>query len=635
MTTKKKQFNYVFFSAIGVVVMFCLLIAINLIASASKLRVDLTENNLYTLSDGTRSILNSLEAPVEIRFYVSQDNMPVTLKTYAVFVEDLLEEYEKVANGNLVVKKFNPVPDSDAEDSANLDGVEGRMLPSGERIYLGLAVSFLDSTVPIPFLSPDRESHLEYDITRAISQVMETDKPVIGVMTALPMFGQINPMAMRMGRGGQTDPWVVIEELQKDFEVREIDPTTTSIDDDVRLLMVVHPKNLGNQTQYAIDQFLLDGGSLMVFLDPLSIVDSQNTPSNNPLQGSMSSNSSLKTLTDAWGVEFDDSKVLADMTYITGINRGGAQEQSPTVLSLTADAMNPDALVTSEISNMLVPFAGSFSLQPPEGIEHQVLVHSSQDSQLVEKIMAQFSSKQVVQEFSASEKQHPLVVRLNGTFNTAFPEGKPEPSSSNTNAAPETASSNPNHLATSSSEGVVVLFSDVDFIYDQFAVQVGNILGQRIVLAQNNNLALVQNLADLLAGDKNLISMRSRATSRRPFTVFREMEKKAQQEYRSKIRDLESTLQETQTRLRELQRAQQGQSQQMILSQEQKEEIERFRRKEAQVNQELKEVRRNLRKDVDALENKLKWVNIAAMPALVTLFGLFLALIKRQRTAAK
>ena len=631
MVGQKKGIENFLFSVGGVIAMLLLVAGIYIISHLVAKRVDLTEEKMYTLSEGTKAILKKLDTPVQIRFYATQgEDMPVEFRTYAQRVEDILNEYRKYGGKNIQVKKLDPQPLSDAEDSANLDGVEGQGSPFGEKIYLGLSVSMLDSKVALPFLDPGRERLLEYDISRAVANVMNTKKAVVGVISSLPIFGQMNPMMMQMG-GGRQQPWVFISELKRDFEVRELQPSVEKIDDDVNVLLVVHPKNFSDGALYAIDQFVLRGGKLLAFVDPMSVVDSRNAPGNNPLQGAMNAGSSLEKLTKAWGLEYDVSKVVADLVFSTKINRGqGRAEEAPGVLSLTSQAVNTNDVVTSQVDNILMPFAGAFTGKAVEGLTQSILIHSSPQSQLVEKFMAEFGGESITKDFKASGTQYPLAVRLTGKFKSAFPDGAP--ASGDTNAP----TANTSHLKEGKAETSVVLVGDSDMLFDQFVAQVQEFLGNRMVFPVNGNLNLVQSIVEQSAGDQNLIAIRSRATMNRPFTRIRDMQVAAADRYRTKIKELEGSLQETQSRLNELQQAKQSTGQQkMIMSPEQEAELKRFREKEGQVSKELKQLKKDLARDVKSLENTLKWINIAGMPFLVTLAGISLALVKRKKTAAK
>ncbi|MGN6642096.1 MAG: GldG family protein, partial [Verrucomicrobiota bacterium] len=312
---QKKSLETILYSTIGVVVMAAILIAVNVITGTFRQRVDLTKEKAFTLSEGTRAILGKLDAPVKIRFYSTQSDTAtpysVMLKSYSKKVEDLLAEYKQASHGKIVIERFDPQPDSDAEDSARMDGVEEQTLPSGEKFYMGLAVSMgLDSKQTIPFLSPDRERQLEYDLSRAISRVVTPEKPVVGVLSSLPVFGQpSNPMMQQMGQRGQ-EAWALIGELRKDFTLRNVPMTTDKIDDEIKVLLVIHPSEISDAAQYAIDQFVLRGGKLVAFLDTQSLVGSQR--SQNPMMGAMpGAGSSLDKLLKAWGLQFDTSKVVA------------------------------------------------------------------------------------------------------------------------------------------------------------------------------------------------------------------------------------------------------------------------------------------------------------------------------------
>src|SRR5947208_8447196 len=293
---KKKQFETILYSTVGVAAMFVLLVGFNVVSAAFKQRIDLTKERAYTLSQGTKAILKKIDTPVKIRFYCTraENATPETvfLRNYAQQVEDLLEEFKQNAGSKLLIQKFNPLPDSDAEDSAKLDGIEGQAVSAeGEPFYLGVAVNMLDESVAIPFLSPSRERMLEYDVARAISQVITPQKPVVGVMSALPVFGEFNPMMARMGQRGQ-EPWILITELKRDFTVKEVSLAVDRIDDDIKVLVVIYRREISEAAQFAIDQFVLRGGKAVVFLDPLSIADNRSNPSN-PLQGAMSSGATL------------------------------------------------------------------------------------------------------------------------------------------------------------------------------------------------------------------------------------------------------------------------------------------------------------------------------------------------------
>ena len=622
---KTKNLERFLYSTIGVIAMLLILVAFNLIAAQFKQRVDLTAERAYTLSPGTRAILAKLDTPVQVRFYCTRNvsTMPVVLTTYAQRVEDLLDEYRQASKGKIEIQRLNPEPDSDAEDSARLDGVEGQPLRSGERIYLGLSVSMLDQKQTIPFFAPDRERLLEYDISRAIARVMATEKPSVGVMSSLPVMGQINPMMQRQQRGQRA--WALIDELKRDFTIKQVEMTADKIPDDIKLMLVIHPKAISDATQFALDQFVLRGGKLVAFLDPMCALDRP------PMQTGMMpqpSASNLEKLFQAWGLVFDTSKVVADMEHVAPLQEG----PNPAVLALNEIAVNKDDVVTAEADNLVMAFAGAFVGTPKDGITETVLIKSSKRSQLVEAMMAQMMGAQIARDFAAGGVEYPLAVRLNGKFKTAFPEGKPKPSPTPGNPEkPEEKSTEPS-LKESSQPTTIVLVGDADMIQDPLAIrELGTLTGQRLIIPSNSNLSFAQSIVEQLAGDSNLISVRSRASRERPFTVVQKLQADAEANYQNKIRELEDSLAETQRKMNELQRSKGEDGQRFILSPEQQQELVNFRKTEANVKGQLKDMRRELRASIDSLENRIKWLNIAGMPAVVILAGFAFSMTRRKR----
>lgn len=365
----KKGLQSSLFSIAGVAVMAVILIFVNWLGSRAKTRLDLTEDRAYTLSAGTRAILAKLDTPVQVRFYATrgENKMPVYLKNHAQVVQDLLDEFRQVSKGKIEVQKLDPEPDSDAEDSARLDGVEARMIQfGGDPVYLGLSVTMLDAKETEPFLDPREERQLEYKIARAISRVMTTEKPVLGLMSTLPMTGGMNPMTMRTGR--PSPPWMFYSELNRSFNVKTVEMTADKIPDDVKVLLLVHPKGISEQAQWAVDQFVLRGGKLMALLDPLAVLDAQAGG-----QFGATSSSSLDKLLGAWGLKFDPTKVVADLNFVGQTGQG----PNPTVLALTENAVNKEDVLTSGVSSMLFAFSGAFTGTPADGLNQTILIKST------------------------------------------------------------------------------------------------------------------------------------------------------------------------------------------------------------------------------------------------------------------
>ena len=623
----QKKTENLLYSAGGLAAAFMILVLLNLVLGAVRGRIDLTQGKLYTLSDGTRAVLDKLQAPVKIRLYFTQsdNSVPLPVKSYGRRVEDLLAELRQAARGNVVIEKLDPQPDSDAEDSATLEGVDAQVTPAGDKFYLGLSVSYADQKLALPALAPDREPLLEYDLTRAIARATTTAKPVVGVMSALPVFG----MPPSQFTGGQpVEPQVFVNELRRDYTVKRVGLNPEKIDDDIKVLVVIHPRGIGESAQYALDQFVLRGGKLIAFLDPNAYFDQIGGMA--AMGGGGGTQSTLDKLLKAWGIGFDTGKVVMDMRYLTG---GGARSL-PTLLSLNDNAFDPNDVATARLGSLLMPFAGVFTGKPAAGLAETVLMRTSAYSQLVESFSAMTQGDAALKEFKPSGTEYPLAIRLTGKFKTAFPEGKPKPEEKGDKKAQpqKTADAKPEPapLKQSASENAVVLVGDSDFINDGAAVQIQEIFGQRIVIPRNGNIAFAQALVDQFAGDSALIKLRGRASAARPFTVIRDMEARAQQAYLGKIKALEDSLNQTQERLNALQKGK-APGAATILSAEQQTELDNFRRKAAGTRLELKEVRRALRADSEALQFWTKVLNIALMPVLVAFAGIALAILRRRR----
>ena len=622
---KQTKIQTLLFSTAGVGLAFVAITGLNLLFSPVRARLDLTADGLHTLSEGSRKILSKIDSNVEVRLYVSrgENRMPSALKNYAQTVEDLLQEFRAASGGKITIKRLDPEPDSDAEDTAKLDGIEpvslGQM--GGDPLYFGMAVSLAPETKAIPFLSPQREKLLEYDIARVISQVIATNKPVLGVMTPLPVLGgpAMNPMMMQMGRQPQQQqPWITFSELKRDFTVESVPMDSDSIPEKIQVLMVVHPKDISEKAQYAIDQFILRGGKLIAFLDTQCITDNRNP---NPMGMNLGGGSTLPKLLEKWGIGLDTSKVVADRTFSRELQgRDGRPQPVPAFLFLNADGVNRDDAVTGQSDNLWLPFAGGFTGKPAEGLRADVLLKSSEDSQLVDGMTSQFNGAKILDDFAPSRTNYPLALRLSGKFKTAFPDGKP-------------GATNATSLKEAKTDTVVYLFGDVDFLNDAYSVEVNPMLG--MAMPRNGNLALVQNLVEQASGDVNLVGARGRASVSRPFTVVQKMEGEARARYQGKIEGLNRKVEELQSKLNDVQIKQEGNTSKIILTKDQQDAIANFKKQQVDARKDLRKERRNLDVDVKNLENRVKWLNIAAMPLLVSAVGIALAIARKNRTNAK
>ena len=587
------------------------------------LRCDMTAENLYTLSKGSKAVLGQLTEDVTLKYYVSSSSaeMPMALKTYAQQVGNLLKEYERAGGGRLVVEEYDPKPDSDAEEWAQRYGVEPQTggNPFGQGIYFGVVAVCGDREETLGVLSPRTESTLEYDLTRLVTRVAWPERPVVGVMTSLPdvLGGQMNPMMMQMG---QRPPqgWAAFSELAKDYDVRTVEPDSDKIDDDIKTLVVVHAKNLSDKALYAIDQFVLRGGKLVACVDPFSIKDMQSSRSQqNPMMGQMGGDgpSTLGKLFDAWGVKFEEGKISCDLEAATKLNNGqGGVESNPAFLSLGTANMDKGDLIVADLTNVMFPFAGAFTFEKKDmDISFEPVITTSKDNSCsTDKMAMQYGG---MKDMVPDGKERILAARLSGTFKTAFPKG------------PD--GTNDVSKALAEGKGNVLLFADSDFLADDFCVRMMRTPFGSIPQLINENLTLFSNAMEQFAGREELIGVRSRGASDRPFTVVNELEAEATKKWQAREAAFQEELQQTQQRLSALQKEKKG-GERFILSKEQQDEIVKLRKSQAETHKQLKNVRKELTSDIDSLGLRLKVVNIALVPVLVVMFGLLRGFMRRR-----
>ena len=588
------------------------------------LRCDMTAERLYTLSNGSKAVLGQLTEDVTLKYYVSSSSaeMPMALKTYAQQVGNLLKEYARAGGGRLVVEEYDPKPDSDAEEWAQRYGVEPQTggNPFGQGVYFGVVAVCGDREETLGVLSPRTESTLEYDLTRLVTRVAWPERPVVGVMTSLPdvLGAKMNPMMMQMG---QRPPqgWAAFSELAKDYDVRAIDPDAEKIDDDVKTLVLVHAKNLSDKALYAIDQFVLRGGKLVACVDPFSIKDMQTSrQSANPMMGGMGGDgpSTLGKLFDAWGVKFEEGKITCDLEAATKLNNGqGGVESNPAFLSLGAENMDKGDLIVADLTNVMFPFAGAFTYEKKDMdlAFAPVITTSKENACTTDKMSLQYGG---MKDMVPDGKARVLAARLSGTFKTAYPKGP-----DGTNDVSQ---------ALSEGKGNVIVFADSDFLADDFCVRMMRTPFGSIPQLINENLMLFSNVIEQFAGREELIGVRSRGASDRPFTVVNELEAEATKKWQAREAEFQEELQKTQQRLSALQKEKKG-SERFILSKEQQEEIVKLRKAQADTRKQLKSVRKELTSDIDSLGLRLKIANIALVPALVVLFGLLRGYLRRRR----
>ncbi len=631
---KTKRWIKVGSGVAGLLVMLCILIAANVIIGNLRMRADLTEDRLYSLSDGTRSVLKKLDTDVRLILFVndSAPEVPVYVKNFARQVEDLLREYEIVSGRRITLEKRDPKPDSDDEELAQRYGISPQTLDMfGSAFHFGLVALAGGEEAVIPVLDPRTESHLEYNITRLIYRATHTRKPAVGVLSSLPVLGSAAPNFSMPGMPmpPQRRPWLSFQDLRNDFDLREIQPQAETIDPDIESLIIVHPKALPDTALFAIDQFVLRGGRLLVFVDPLSVSEMEaQAPGQDPY-GLNAGSSNMERLFKAWGVTFQAGNVLADFKCTSRVRAGNNQiEDSPVWLSLRSDNINRDDLLTSQLDSILMPFAGTFSAESTPDLKVATLITTSDSVGDVSSMSARFGNQAIRTDFKKTPGMRKLAVRLSGTFKTAFPEGRP---ASMPDGEAKTPQPPPGDFLKEGKSPAVVLVGDSDMLFDRFCVEELNFLGASAVNPINDNLSLLANAVEQIAGSADLIGVRSRGRFNRPFTKVIAMLTEANQAWQEQEKSLEQKLQEAQRQLRELQSVKKDQNQNFILSPEQKRAVETFRQEELRIKKELKTVRKNLRQDIERLGTIVKLSNIALVPFLVSMAGLGFALYRRSK----
>jgi ABC-type uncharacterized transport system involved in gliding motility auxiliary subunit len=667
-------------------------------------RVDVTEDGLYTLSTGTKNILGRIDPdkPVTIRYYVTSDErvMPPVLNTYARNVQDLLLELQKASSDLIILEKLAPNPDSDDEDKAREDQIQGMQVNAeGDNIYLGVAIQSGSQKEVIPFLNPTEETKLEYDFARAINKVISSKKPVVGVMSSMPVQG--SPMFQFQRQRGQ-EPWAVIQQLRLDYEVRDVDVSANKIDQDIAVLVVLHPGDLPPLTEYAIDQYLLKGGRLIAAVDPLCWIGQSYNGQQNPMTGQstfVAQSSDLPNLFKAWGVGYNSKEVVADMFY-RGVLMG---RQNPTALQLPADAISKENPITESLQSLSMISAGSFGVTAVDGLESQVLMESSEQSDLLDVPTAESLRTEPLKEFTASGRKKTLALRLNGKFKTAFPDGPPAPPAPTSPegggaeqdgnspaaapapaapaattiaetpapAAPAPAPAAPapavaapaeapapveapapaaapaapepeapkktlpsDHVAESSgNDSAVILFSDADMFFDAFSLSQDQMTGSLIAI--NSNIPLFLNAVELLSGGGDLLAVRSRASTQRPFVKLDEMREKVEVEFRPKLQALEKQLNETAEKISTMKVKLDTKTRTLMLDPEQQKQLDELTATQAKISKEVREVRKQQNREIDWIKFTLKMLNILFMPLLVITVGLVLAMRRRAATAAR
>jgi ABC-type uncharacterized transport system involved in gliding motility auxiliary subunit len=596
-------------------------------------RLDLTQNRLYTTAPGTDRVLASIKEPINLYFFYSEraaGQLP-QLKTYGVRVREFLEELVGRSNGKLHLHVIDPQPFSEEEDRASELGVRAAPLgQNGGSFYFGLAgTNSTDGHASIEFFDPNKEQFLEYDVVKLVYELANPKKPVVAWMSSLPMGPGFDPQT-----GQMREPWVVYSDAQQLFDLRPLDQSATHIDPDVNVLVLVHPKDLPPATQFAIDQYALRGGHILVFVDPLAEADPSGAGANPMAAMGVDKSSHLNALLNAWGVQFNPGEVIADRGHALSVTMRQGQEpvEHLGVLGLGKDAFASDDVITAGLSMVnvatagyLEPISGDKGCKPPPGAKScfEPLLLSSTDAEPmpVDRFRMLFDPATLRDGFKPTGRRYAIGARINGTVRTAFPGGPP----SGVTLAPGQVD-----LKVSAKPLNLVVFADTDMLSDYLWVREQNFFGQRLTQAWASNGDLVENALDNLAGSADLISVRGRASFTRPFERVEKLRRVADDRFRAKEQELEQQLRDTESKLSTLQ-TQGKSSSTLILTPEQEQEIEHFQSEKLRIRKELRAVRAGLDADIKGLGTTVKIINIVVVPAVFALAALLIALWRRRR----
>jgi ABC-type uncharacterized transport system involved in gliding motility auxiliary subunit len=622
-------------SLVGLGLGTLLFLAINLFAGPvlRGVRADLTEQKLYTLSDGARNILSNLEEPITVRFFfsetVAEEEDIAFLLQYAERVTEMLEEFVAASDGKLKVEVIDPEPYSEAEELAVGYGIQGSPVPSGDMLYMGLlGTNSVDDEEMLPGIDPRRESYLEYEITEMIDKLERPELPVVGLVTSLPLRGGSMPAQQPGQPPQQMEPWPIMEMISRRYEIRDLAPATlTEIPADMDILLMIHPKGLTPEGTYAIDQFCLNGGKVVAFVDPYCFFDPARQGQDPMAQLNAGVDSGIDPLLEAWGLQLTQSQIVGDESTKVGVRgANGQQIKIPVVFDVFAEGLDDDDILTSSLKQLRFFLPGQLAQAEgaPEGATLTPLAATTGDGGgLVDSmtLLAGLDPQAIADGFVADDGAVNLGMRVTGTVRSAFPDGAPGGAAPEAADAPEgeepAAAPASDHLAESASPFNAIVFSDADLLnVNVWGQPMQTLFGGVRYVAQADNASLLVSALENLAGSNDLISLRSRAEFQRPFTRKQELEATAQERFREKELELEAKLEETNAKLNEMQQDRDP-TDAMLFSDEQQAEVAKFRAEQVDTRRKLRQVKRDLRAEIDSLGTRLKLFNIFALPALI------------------
>jgi ABC-type uncharacterized transport system involved in gliding motility auxiliary subunit len=615
---------------LGAVIFVC----VNIVSAKifRNARVDLTQQHLYSLSQGTRALLGELKEPVRFRMFMSSalTKQAPQLAAFAGRVRSLLDSYAAAANGNIILELIDPQPFSEEEDRAVAFGIDGFQGTTGERLFFGLAAT--NSTTGraiIPAFSPDREAFLEYDLTRLVSDLGRRGKPVVALLDGIGLAG--NP-TIRMPEQQ------VLAQMKQFFDVKPIPNDIDKFPEDTRVLMVVHPQELGEITLYTIDQWVMAGNPTIIFVDPYAEnqVGPQGGPAPNPV-------SNLEPLFKAWGVKFDTSRAIGDPDYALQTERpvSGRPVVSQNLpwMALRGDALARDEAILAQLSAVVVTTAGAFE-SAKDGVTLRPLLQASSAAVTLDATLAgdRFGDqRRLLVGLTKAPKPPIIAARLMGTLDSAFPDGlKKEPEAKPDEAKPAEAKAEPakdNVLKRSAKPPNVILVGDADMLMDRNWIQQHSLFGQQLAQAFANNGDFVINAVEEMAGGAALSDLRGRGVSWRPFEMIQRMAADADSRYRAKEQELTQQLRDTEQKMTQLPKAAEGAND--VLTPEQLKAVEGFRSQLLSIRSELREVQFALGRDVDNLKSWVTLANVGGVPVAVGVIALAIGMRRSRRPLPK
>ncbi len=583
----------------------------------SNARIDLTENSLYTLSDGSKKIIESIEEPLNLYFFFSEKTSKdlTSLRAYAVRVRELLEEYALEGGDRIRLKVIDPEPFSDEEDMAAEFGLQSvPVSTAGDELYFGLAATnAVDDVEIIPFFQPDKEEFLEYDISKLIQNLVRAEKPVAGLLSTIEVQGDIDMTTFQ-----STPPWVIVQQMEQLFNLRKIESGEESIPEDIDILVLIHPKGLSEKLLFSIDQFLMKGGKMLAFVDPLAEMDRPARPDPmNQLSGAGRS-SDLNKLTSSWGIRLMENKVLGDsQTALSVSGSGGTPVRHLAIVGMGPQNLSADDVVTAELETVNLATAGMFVIDAESKSDITTLIQSSEYAMPLDSFQFQFLSdpNDLKKGFVPSGERYPVAVRVSGSAVSSFPDGM---------------DGYEGEVVTETDNLNVILVADTDILSDRLWVQVQNFFGQKIASPWADNGDFVINALDNLSGSSALISIRSRGRFTRPFDVVQDIKREAEARYLESANALQAQLAETEQKLNELQSGA-GRDGLLTLNPEQQAALEKFQTEKLKIRKQLRDVQHELNDDIESLGATLKFLNIALIPLLLTLMLLALNYLRVSR----